>query len=270
MSNSFKDGLKVDRSQLDIMQFKPKEKTLDVMKLRTNQPKKEIHKIAKSKTKRRVSSKRLKKLGLIILATGAAFGGISHWQNSQAVTLEEAKEAGKTLEQLKITPEQEQKLEQIEQIIDRESVTDYELIVSLQDIEELNMDMQKTKIAKATGKDKESVSLFTGIDTTEEGKTKEVITVDGIKYENYNMSKEISESIKDLGNIQSENYKVENGDVKREELKGKAKRYLDKTSKMAASELEEKNGKIEMKPTTKGEVKKLKEEQQKQQEDFER
>lgn len=265
MENDFKKGLKVD-----IMQFNTKkdEDKLDVMRFQT---KKEVHQIPKSKTRRKVSGKRLAELGLgTILAAGAVFGGVSYWQNSQAVTLEEAKEAGKTLEQLKITPEQDQQLEQIKQIIDKDSVTNYELLASLQNIEELNMDIQKTKIAKATGEDKESITLFTGINTFEEGETKESITVNGVKYENADMSKEASNSIKDLGNMQIDNYNMQNKDISAENLRSKAKKYLNETSKMAASELEEENGKIEMKPTTKGEVKKLKEEQQKQQDDFER
>lgn len=265
MENDFKKGLKID-----IMQFNTKKRKneLDVMQFQTKQPKKEVHQISKSKTRRKVNFKRLVELELgAIIAAGAAFGGISHWKNSQSVTLEEAKEAGKTVEQLKITPEQDVKLQQIKQIVDKDTATDYELLTSLQNIEELNIDMQKTKIAKTMGKDKESVSLFTGINTASEGETKEVITIDGIKYENFDMSKQTSEAIKDLGKIQSENYKAQNGDIKGAELKSKVKRYLDITSKMAASEMEEENGKIEMKPTTKGEVKKLKEEQQKQRED---
>lgn len=269
MENDFKKGLKIE-----VMQFNTnkKENELNVMRFQNKQPKKEVHKIAKAKTRRKVNYKRLAELGLgAIIAAGATFGGVSHWRNSQSVTLEEAKEAGKTLEQLKITPEQDVKLQQIKQIVDRDTATNYELLTSLQNIEELNMDIQKTKIAKTRGKDKESISLFTGINTAAEGETKEIITVDGIQYDNFDMSKQTSEAIKDLGRIQLDNYNAQNGNINKKELKSKAKRYLDRTSKMAASEMEEENGKIELKPTTKGEVQKIKEEQQKQQEDdFER
>lgn len=270
MSNSFKDGLKVDRSQLDIMQFKPKEKPLDVMKLRTNQPRKEIHKIAKSKTKRRSSSKRLKKLGLIILATGAAYGGIGQWQDNKEVTLEEAKEIGKTVEQLKITPEQESQYETIKQMLDNESATEYELLASLENLEYLNMDMQKTKIANTMNANKEDITLFTEVSTTEKGRTEESITVNGEKYRNSEMSNEMASSIRDLAGLMIYNDQAEQRLISKADLIKYGKKYLDKTSKMAASEIEYENGKIELKPTRVKEVKEAKKEQQKQQEDFER
>ena len=207
MSNSFKDGLKVDRRQLDIMQFKPKEKPLDVMKLRTNQPKKEVHKIAK--TKRRSNSKRLKKLGLLILATGAAYGGIGQWQNNKEVTLEEAKEIGKTVEQLKITQEQENQYEEIKQMLDNESATEYELLASLENLESLNMDMQKTKIANTMNANKEDITLFTEVSTTEKGRTEESITVNGEKYGNSEMSNEMASSIRDLAGLMTYNDQAE-------------------------------------------------------------
>lgn len=269
MSNSFKDGLKVDRRQLDIMQFKPKEKPLDVMKLRTNQPKKEVHKIAK--TKRRSNSKRLKKLGLLILATGAAYGGIGQWQNNKEVTLEEAKEIGKTVEQLKITQEQENQYEEIKQMLDNESATEYELLASLENFESLNMDMQKTKIANTMNANKEDITLFTEVSTTEKGRTEESITVNGEKYGNSEMSNEMANSIRDLAGLMTYNDQAEQRLISKADLIKYGKKYLDKTSKMAASEIEYENGKIELKPTRVKEVKEAKKEQQKQQEDdFER
>ncbi len=268
MSNSFKEKYKVELDCPTRNYTRKEQRTLDVMQLR-NQPKKEVHKIQKSK--RKVNHKRLATLGLgTLLATGAAFGGISHWQNSKQVTLEEAKEIGKTVEQLKITPEQENQYEEIKQILDNESATDYELLASLENLEQLNMDMQKTKIANSMNTNKENITLFTGVSTTEKGKTEEIITVDEVEYRNDAMSNEMANSIKDLAGLMMYNDQISKKMVVRNEVVKYGKKYLDKTSKMAASEVEYNNGKIELKPTTVKEVKQAQKEVKQQEEDFER
>lgn len=132
------------------------------------------------------------------------------------------------------------------------------------------MDMQKTKIANSMNTSKENITLFTGVSTTEKGKTEEIITVDEVEYRNDAMSNEMANSIKDLAGLMMYNDQISKKMVVRNEVVKYGKKYLDKTSKMAASEVEYNNGKIELKPTTVKEVKQAQKEVKQQEEDFER
>ena len=256
----------VKQYQVDVLPFMKDRKTRGAKE-------KEVYK-SKNNQLNKVRRKRLKKpvkrIATIGLAGLIAFGGYKAYsayneyqKENTPITLDQALQNGESLESLKIDNTVKNELEDIKEELGKEDISNSDLMGLSIRINELQFDTIKTKLANTLGEEESDITLHTGV--ASEGKTKESVEVKGgekytnkefLKNEN-TISSEISDYIKEIGDMQGLMQELQEGDFKRDDILSKYKKLVKSTDQMAASKITvDKNGNISVEYTK---VKDLKE-----------
>lgn len=132
------------------------------------------------KNRKRILAKRLATIGLVGLI---AFGGYNYYkdyqQENNSITLEQALENGETLESLKIDSSIEERIKDIKEKLSNPDLSNQELIKLSIEINELQFDTLKTKLAKTLNVDESDIKLYTGLVSKESGETYQSVKVKG-------------------------------------------------------------------------------------------
>lgn len=171
-------------------------------------------------------------------------------QNSP-ITVEQALEHGETLETLGIDSSIPIELQDIEQILENENITNQEIIALAPRINSVYFDTVKGKLANTLGTEKENIKIYT--EPAEEGTTRESVKVkngdtfmnrDFFRNEN-SISTEISDSIKNISKMQKIMEEIQQGTFNRNDIIGKYKDIVNGVSQIAATKFEvDKKGNI--------------------------
>ena len=161
-----------------------KDRDLEVNTSKNNRNNKKTNKKrykAKSGTKNNANLK-LKKLLAATALTGITIVGVAkgydHYQEQKTpITLEQALESGENLEKLGIDKDIAVKIENIKDKLENEDITNEELIKLSRDINEIQFDTIKMKLANTLGCNEEDITLHTALEDKQSGKTVESVDV---------------------------------------------------------------------------------------------
>lgn len=249
-----------------------KDRDLEVNTSKNNRNDKKTNKKrykAKSGTKNNANLK-LKKLLAATALTGITIVGVAkgydHYQEQKTpITLEQALESGENLEKLGIDKDIAVKIENIKDKLENEDITNEELIKLSRDINEIQFDTIKMKLANTLGCNEEDITLHTALEDKQNGKTVESVDVkNGEKYINRSLTRrentitdEISDYIRSIGKMQTTMQKIQTGDINRKEIIENYKSAIDKVDKLAATEMKfDKKGNIFLETTKVSELNK--------------
>lgn len=210
--------------------------------METTSTKKKIYekkkRIKKAKAAKRKFIGRITALGLAAVAAfpvgKIAYDEYTEYQQQNSpITLDMALEHGETPNSLGIDNDTLLEIEEIEKILEKENLTNQDIIALALKINSAYFDTVKGKLADTLGVQKEEIKIYT--EPAEEGTTMETVKVkngntyinkDIFTYKN-SISKEISDSIKSIGEMQDimEKIRKESSDKDEiiEELENKAK-----------------------------------------------
>ena len=204
------------------------------------------------KAKRKVNWKNTCKLiGEIGLAGLLAFGGYKACQEyneyksqNTPITLEQAMKNGESLDELGIDKKIEKEIEDINNLLNKDEITNNEIIELSAKINNLQFDTIKTKLSNTLGVDEEDIKVFTDIINNGET-TEERIEIKGGKiYTNKDffknsdtMTEDISNFIKDIGKIQGLMGDIQNKNMDRRECLKKYKQVMKNLDNFAAGKM---------------------------------
>lgn len=204
------------------------------------------------KAKRKVNWKNTCKLiGEIGLAGLLAFGGYKACQEyneyksqNTPITLEQAMKNGESLDELGIDKKIEKEIEDINNLLNKDEITNNEIIELSAKINNLQFDTIKTKLSNTLGVDEEDIKVFTDIVNNGET-TEERIEIKGGKiYTNKDffknsdtMTEDISNFIKDIGKIQGLMGDIQNKNMDRRECLKKYKQVMKNLDNFAAGKM---------------------------------
>ena len=213
----------------------------------------------KSKPKKRLFTG--KRVATIVLAISMllAAKGISNahtnyqQQNEPAGIVQILQEGSVELEELElelgITNEQVSKIIEIQNALEREDITNEELIRLVPQVYQLQLDIIKSKTANTLGVSPENIRVHS--ESTREGTTREYIEVkneSGQRIALYNekdiftnkntISEGTAQMIRSTGSTQDRIKMVQEGDLKREEIIAQCKEALKETSQFAGMKLQ--------------------------------
>lgn len=203
--------------------------------------------LQRNKTKKR--AKLMKKIATLGLVGVLAFGGYKAYQTYQgansSITLEEALNNGETLENLKIDTSIKNELESIKNELSQNEMTNQELLQLSTKINELQFDTLKTKLAKTLNVNEEDIKLYTDVVSNQTGETHESVEIkDGQIYnekglfDNSNtISSDITNYIKDIGEMQTLMGKMQTGDLDRNSIMKSYKSAINEIDQMAAAKM---------------------------------
>lgn len=155
-----------------------------------------------------------------------------------------------TLGELDIDSELVSRLEEIENTLEKENLTNQELIRLSKTISDLQFDITKSKLAGVLNVSPDDIKIYTyGVD--KDGNNRENVKV----YDDYGnvkklysnkdiftnsdtISPEIAEMIRDIGSMQDVMQQLQDGDFKREDIINKYKDFLENTSQFAGMKLQ--------------------------------
>lgn len=211
----------------------------------------------KSRPKKRLFTG--KRVATIVLAISMllAAKGISNahtnyqQQNEPAGIVQILQEGSVELEELElgITNEQVSKIIEIQNALEREDITNEELIRLVPQVYQLQLDIIKSKTANTLGVSPENIRVHS--ESTREGTTREYIEVkneSGQRIALYNekdiftnkntISEGTAQMIRSTGSTQDRIKMVQEGDLKREEIIAQCKEALKETSQFAGMKLQ--------------------------------
>ena len=203
--------------------------------------------LQRNKTKKR--AKLMKKIATLGLVGVLAFGGYKAYQTYQgansSITLEEALNNGETLENLKIDTSIKNELESIKNELSQNEMTNQELLQLSTKINELQFDTLKTKLSKTLNVNEEDIKLYTDVVSNQTGETHESVEIkDGQTYnekglfDNSNtISSDITNYIKDIGEMQTLMGKMQTGDLDRNSIMKSYKSAINEIDQMAAAKM---------------------------------
>lgn len=225
-----------------------------------------IRNIAKQPKKTNTMKKRI---GLLVTAGLVAFGSYGakqyYDQNMKPVTLEEALESGKTLEELGLNEATVEKLSEVEESLKNvENLSKDEILHVGEEIEDIKFSVIQSKLGNEIG-DYESIvvkprdnNAISRIIVTSDDEEK--IFIEGDHY-----GKDIGDHIENIRTIQVANTEFENDKIDREETVKTYENALEQTERFASSEITvNENGKIKCERTTKADLEKIKENESKE------
>lgn len=198
------------------------------------------------KNKKKILAKRIATVGLVGLI---AFGGYKYYQDYQkennSITLEQALDNGESLNSLKIDSSIENQLESIKEELSNNEMTNQELVELSTDINELQFDTLKTKLAKTLGVSEEDIKLYTKSVSRETGETYQSVEVQGgetyskkeLFKNNNTISDDISTYIKNIGEMQTLMGKMQKGDIDRNSIMKEYKSTIKEIDTMAAAKM---------------------------------
>ena len=213
----------------------------------------------------------IKKLEIAALVGVIGFGSLtaynSYKEKNQRITIEQAIDNGKAPEEFGIKTETVQQLINIKAQLENEEINNVDLINIAPQINGLQFDVVKSKLAETLGLTEEQITL--DIKTENGEKEESVKTPDGI-YKNNSIlrnsntiSKGIAKSIDEIQNMKDYMVEIQNGNFNRDEAIKKYKSVLNNIDKFSASKMStDEKGNITVKYTHKNELEAVKEEQQ--------
>lgn len=197
----------------------------------------------------RVNNKKLntKRVAAVATAGVLTVGGIAVGAkkimtpdtSENPIKIEEVAKNKSNLEKLGIDEKIVQNIISINEKLNDENITNKELIDLSVDINSLQFDVIKGKIAKTLGEDEEDIKLYSRGES--EGKTAQTIEVSGKVYTEKDMfnrkdtiDEKIADYIKEVGSMQTLMQKLQNGDFNRDEVIKEYRDAMDSTEKVAA------------------------------------
>lgn len=189
-----------------------------------------------------------KKVVALLLAGVTIAGGYNvaknvyneYQQQNSPITLEQALEEGETLEILGINNNIVSEIQEIKTMLERDDLTNEEMIRLAPRISALQFDTAKTKLANTLGVSENDIKLYTR--HAEEGQTRETVETsnniytnkDIFTYEN-TIPTEISNYIKEIASMQDTMQQLQEGNIDRKEILKKYNDKIENTSKFAAT-----------------------------------
>lgn len=176
-------------------------------------------------------------------------------QQNSPITLEQALEKGETLEILGINNNIVSEIQEIKTMLERDDLTNEEMIRLAPRISALQFDTAKTKLANTLGVSENDIKLYTR--HAEEGQTRETVETsnniytnkDIFTYEN-TIPTEISNYIKEIASMQDTMQQLQEGNIDRKEILKKYNDKIENTSKFAATVIKvDEKGNISVKQT---------------------
>ena len=240
--------------------------------IKRKEQEKEVYKARAKKiaAKRRKAKQRRKRISAIVAAGLVAFGSYgakkAYDYNIKPVTLEEALEGGKTLEELGLSQSNLNKLEEIKlQLLDKEDLSREEIQDLGEKIENFELSIVKDKIKNTLNisnniqlKPRKEASDSSIVIFTEEGEKNKCLI------EDKNYDREIGNFIETIANLQIAKDAYRNGINNRAEILEKYDKSLNEAERFASSEITvTEKGKINMYRTTKADLEKIKENESK-------
>lgn len=240
--------------------------------IKRKEQEKEVYKARAKKiaAKRRKAKQRRKRISAIVAAGLVAFGSYgakkAYDYNIKPVTLEEALEGGKTLEELGLSQSNLNKLEEIKlQLLDKEDLSREEIQDLGKEIEDFELSIVKDKIKNTLNisnniqlKPRKEASDSSIVIFSEEGEKNKCLI------EDKNYDREIGNFIETIANLQIAKDAYRNGINNRAEILEKYDKSLNEAERFASSEITvTEKGKINMYRTTKADLEKIKENESK-------
>ena len=185
-----------------------------------------------------------KRIALLALAGVTLIGGFAIAQNKQAnesINLGQAIAYGESIDNLGIDNNIVSEIEEIDALLaNKENLTNQEIIALSKRINDLQFDNIKTKISNTLGVTEDKIRLHTS--PIEENNTKETVEItDGETYRNKDIftyentiPSEISDYIKEIGEMQGVMQQLQVGNFNREEILKTYERMMENTDKFAA------------------------------------
>ena len=259
----------INEYKVDVLPFMKEKRTKPAQE-------KEVYKSQNNKLKKvRKTKKRLKpavkKVGAIGLVGLIAFGGYKAYdiystnqKENTPITLTQALENGESLKDLKIDNSIKNELEEIKADLANEDISNSDLMALSTKINELQFDTIKTKLSKTLGAEESDITLSTGVESASEGTTRETVEVEGGKtYTNKELFKnentipsEISDYIKEIGDMQTLMGKLQEGDFNRNDILKEYKEAVKSIDQMAATKMTvDKKGNISVEQTKQKDLK---------------
>ena len=216
---------------------------------------KEKYKVPNNKEKKKISKpKKLGKMTLrgkitvTLMAVAAGVGAYGLYtttqQDNQPININQALENGETLEELGIDNNIKNELDKIGNILQNNDEIDNSTLITLApEINNLQFDILKTKLANTLGVDEKDITIYTS--KGDEGSTNEYVEIkNGETYRNkkflnfdHTIPEDISEYIKEVAYTQSLMRQMQKGDFKREDVLEKYQELFKSASEMAAAKM---------------------------------
>lgn len=234
-----------ERYKVDLSSTKSKNTRVSEEKERYTSKNNELKKVRKTK-------RRLKPWAKIALVGLIAFGGYKAYdiystnqKENTPITLTQALENGESLKDLKIDSSIKNELEEIKADLANKDISNSDLMALSTKINELQFDTIKTKLSKTLGAEESDITLSTGVESASEGTTRETVEVEGGKtYTNKELFKnentipsEISDYIKEIGDMQTLMGKLQEGDFNRNDILKEYKEAVKSIDQMAATKM---------------------------------
>ena len=253
-----------ERYKVDLSSTKSKNTRVSEEKERYTSKNNELKKLRKTK-------RRLKPWAKIALVGLIAIGGYKAYdiystnqKENTPITLTQALENGDSLKDLKIDNSIKNELEEIKADLANKDISNSDLMALSTKINELQFDTIKTKLSKTLGAEESDITLSTGVESASEGTTRETVEVEGGKtYTNKELFKnentipsEISDYIKEIGDMQTLMGKLQEGDFNRNDILKEYKEAVKSIDQMAATKMTvDKKGNIYVEQTKQKDLK---------------
>ena len=205
--------------------------------------KKRVLKKAASKKKMTFKGKATA-IGLAALITVGGIGALRAYtgykENSRPITLEQALKIGKTSNGLNIDEDTLETIQDIDTRLQSSNIDVEELIEIGEDLEALQLDIVKSKIAEEAGISQENVKVYSKI-ADRNDPTVETIDIEREystdKIPEHIIPKQVEKYIATIANTQVNNNNVRSGEFNKEKVINRYQKTLETTSEFAAGNL---------------------------------
>lgn len=215
----------------------------------------------KVQQKQKFTGSRKKMIGVLAAAIAAGtlavgIGTNNAYQNSrpenQPVTISQVVQSGDSLESLGITNEDMETLQNYQEALQNEDISNQELLDIATNIDGLELNIIKSKVGNLLGVESDKVKIQASVDNPEEMRESIRVTdenyrttiysskdlVDNIFGGSNKLSPEISEYIRGIANMQDFAYGIQSGNFDRDEVIDRSQEELERTSQFAAGEMQ--------------------------------
>lgn len=228
-------------------------------KKRENERKRRIRKSKMSRRAKFIGN--VKKTAIVLGAIGIVIAGgntikntyDTYQQQNAPITLEQALDNGENLDSLGIDNNILLEMQDIQEMLEKDDLTNEEIIKLAPRISGLQFDTAKSKLANTLGVTENEIRLYTT--PIEEGQTRETIKTSNDMYTNKDiftyentMPSELSNYIKEISEMQKIMEEMKKGNINRKEILEKYEKMVNNTSQLAASKMnvdDRKNIKVE-------------------------
>ncbi len=205
--------------------------------------KKRVLKKAASKKKMTFKGKATA-IGLVALITVGGIGALRAYtgykENSRPITLEQALKIGKTSNGLNIDEDTLETIQDLDTRLQSSNIDVEELIEIGEDLEALQLDIVKSKIAEEAGISQENVKVYSKI-ADRNDPTVETIDIEREystdKIPEHIIPKQVEKYIATIANTQVNNNNVRSGEFNKEKVINRYQKTLETTSEFAAGNL---------------------------------